>query len=162
MILTIAGSNSKSSINQEVARRIAEMMNIDYFDSREIDIPIYNRDNNVSGEIVKLYDLLLKYTKIIFVLPEYNGNFSSFFKNIIDELSIYKRDFLNDKKIFVVCATPGGLGGKSVISVSKNTFPHFGAEVVQTYGIAKYQDMKTNLVDIENIVKDIQEQISNI
>lgn len=156
MIFTIAGSNSSVSINQEVAREIASKLCCFYYDSRRIDIPVYNRDLNVVSEIANLYNLICEYETIVFVVPEYNGSLSSFFKNIVDELSIYNRKFLENKKVFIVAATPGSLGGQSVRANVETMFEHFGATVMKTYGIAKYESLSVNAREIEDIAKDIK------
>ncbi len=156
MIFTIAGSNSASSINQEVAREIASRLCCFYYDSRRIDIPVYNRDLNVVSEIANLYNLICEYETIVFVIPEYNGSLSSFFKNIVDELSIYNRKFLENKQVFIVSATPGKLGGASVRKNVEVMFKHFGADVVKTYGLAEYESLSKNSRQVEDIAKDIK------
>lgn len=159
MIFTLAGSNSEVSINQEVAKQIAEDLCCFYYDTRRIDIPVYNRDNSITSEILNLYNLMCEYEYIIFVLPEYNGNFSSFFKNIVDELSIHTRYFLENKKVFLVSATPGKKGGIGVRDIAHTTFEHFGAKVIGTYGIAEYDNLKDKKEEILRISKDIERYI---
>ncbi len=156
MIFTIAGSNSSVSINQEVAREIASKLCCFYYDTRRIDIPVYNRDFKVVSEIANLYNLICEYEIVVFVIPEYNGSLSSFFKNIVDELSIYNRKFLENKKVFIVTATPGSQGGISVRTKAEEMFQHFGAEVIKSYGIANYENLSVNIREIEDIAKDIK------
>lgn len=157
MIFTIAGSNSSVSINQDVAKEISDKLCCFYYDSRRINIPVYNRDLNVVSEIANLFNLICEYEVIVFVLPEYNGSLSSFFKNIVDELSVYNRSFLENKKAFVVSATPGSRGGESVRAKACEMFEHFGANVVKSYGIANYESLSVNSKEIEEIAKDIKE-----
>ncbi|MFV0424631.1 MAG: NADPH-dependent FMN reductase [Bacilli bacterium] len=156
MVFTMAGSNSSVSINQEVARELGSKLCCFYYDTRRIDIPIYNRDFKVVSEISNLYNLICEYEIVVFVIPEYNGSLSSFFKNIIDELSIYNRNFLENKKVFIVAVTPGSKGGASVRANASEMFKHFGADVVKSYGIANYENLSENARDIEDIANDIK------
>lgn len=159
MIFTMAGSNSSVSINQDVAKYIASKLCCFYYDTRRIDIPVYNRDLNVESEIANLYNLICEYDTIVFVVPEYNGSLSSFFKNIVDELSIYNRTFLENKRVFIVTATPGKKGGESVRANVSTMFKFFGAEVIKTYGLPNYESLSENAREIEDIAKDIKEII---
>ncbi|MFV0499939.1 MAG: NADPH-dependent FMN reductase [Bacilli bacterium] len=159
MIFTIAGSNSSVSINQEVAKEISKNLCCFYYDTRRINIPVYNRDLKVISEISNLYNLICEYNTIIFVVPEYNGSLSSFFKNIVDELSIYNKSFLSSKQVFIVSATPGSRGGASVLEKTGEMFKHFGANIVSTYGIANYESLSENISQIEKICEDIKKRV---
>ncbi len=92
---------------------------------------------------------------IIWVLPEYNGNFSSFIKNIIDELSIYNRDFVKDKNIYIVSVTPGARGGESVREIACNMFSHFKANVITNYAVPSYENINQSLGVIQEIASSI-------
>lgn len=157
MIFTMGGSNSSVSINQDVAKEIGDKLCCFYYDTRRIDIPVYNRDLNVVSEILNLYNLICEYEVIVFALPEYNGSLSSFFKNIVDELSIHNRKFLENKKVFIITATPGSKGGASVRAKASEMFEFFGANVLKTYGIANYKNLSSNSKEIDEITKDIKE-----
>ncbi len=156
MIFTLAGSNSSVSINQAVAKRLSEKLCCFYYDTRRIDIPVFNRDNSFESEILNLYNLMCEYEYIVFVIPEYNGNFSSFFKNIIDELSIKSRYFLEKKKVFIISTTPGSKAGASVRKIAHKCFEYFGATVIGTYGIGDYEDLESRDTRISEIAKDIK------
>ncbi len=159
MIFTLAGSNSENSINQEVAKELAASLCCFYYDTRRIEIPVYNRDKNIKSEISNLYNLIREYEYIVTVIPEYNGNYSSFFKNILDELSIYNRRFFENKKVFIVSASPGEKAGASVRKIAHQAYEVFGAKVVGIYGIGKYEDLASKKAEITKIAKDIKNNI---
>ncbi len=156
MIFTLAGSNSSQSINQEVAKVLAKNLCCFYYDTRRIDIPVFNRDKSFESEILNLYNLMCEYEYIVLVLPEYNGNFSSFFKNIVDELSIKNKMFFQNKKVFIVTATPGSKAGVGVRKIAHTTFEYFGATVIGTYGIGEYESLDGKMDEIKQIANDIK------
>ncbi len=159
MIFTLAGSNSSVSINQEVAKKLSEKLCCFYYDTRRIDIPVFNRDNSFESEILNLYNMMCEYEYIVFVIPEYNGNYSSFFKNIVDELSIKNKFFLENKKVFIISVSPGAKAGVSVRKIAHTSFEYFGATVLGTYGIGEYESLEQKEDRITEIAKDIKRYI---
>src|SRR3546814_6190643 len=90
--LAFSGSNSMFSINQEVIKYSTQFVHLscDIMDLRAYEIPMFSIDEEqkkgFSNELMELYDTLISYDAYIIAIPEHNGNFPAFFKNIIDWL----------------------------------------------------------------------------
>ncbi len=157
-ILVIGGSNSPVSINQCIAREIGEDPRVDFYDTRTLNAPYYNKgiekNEGFPKEIVDFYDMIHKYKKLIIVTPEYNRYFSSFFKSILDWFSRYERYYFQDVDIYIVAVTRGKRGGSNVREALKFMLSFSGANLIGDIGIAQYDESN-------DYSKEIQEIISN-
>src|SRR3546814_7769 len=117
-VLAFSGSNSMFSINQELIKYSTQFLHLscDIMDLRAYEIPMFSIDEEqkkgFSNELMELYDTLISYDAYIIAIPEHNGNFPAFFKNIIDWLTRIERGFFKDKPILLLNATPGPNGGR--------------------------------------------------
>ncbi|MDF9867496.1 chromate reductase [Bacilli bacterium PM5-3] len=156
-ILVIGGSNSINSINQWFAKELAKQENVDYIDTRELNIPYYNRDieetSGIAQEVINLYNKLHDYNKLIIISPEYNGYASSFFKSITDWLSRYERFYLENIDLVIVSVTPGKAAGASVRESLTKMLSFTKANILGDYGIGEFDQTKDHSDDIKNILK---------
>lgn len=141
-ILVIAGSNASDSINQDLAQKFAQNSRVDYYDTRTLNAPYYNRDiENNEGfpkEILDFHRLIHNYKKLIIVSPEYNGYFSSFFKSILDWFSRYERFYFEGVEIFIVAASPGKRAGASVREALTAMLSRSNAVLLGDKGFGQY------------------------
>jgi len=146
-ILAFAGSNSSTSINQQLLNHIVSR--IDGHQIKEMKItdyplPIFSEDIEenqgypVNATILK--NLILESDALIIAVNEHNGGPSAFFKNIIDWLSRVNKNFLEGKKILLVSTSPGKRGAKSALEYSKNIFGRFGGEVIESFSLPSFND----------------------
>jgi chromate reductase len=145
-ILAFAGSNSKTSINKQLAKyAVSIVKNIDYdvADLNEYPLPIFSLEIEAEGfpeEVLKFNKLLSNYDGFVISLAEHNGSYATVFKNIFDWVSRVDRKVFKDKPILLMATSPGGRGGMSVLETAKNTFPHLGGKVVATYSLPSFYD----------------------
>lgn len=166
-IIALWGSNSSTSINKALIHYVTSLIkDVEILNLTEYNLPLYSFDiekNKGFPESLKALDEKLKTAdKLILSVAEHNGNLTAFFKSNIDWLSRYDREFLKDKKILLLSASPGKMGAANSLKIAKNTLPHFGAEIIATYSVGDFynvfQDGK--LVDdqiasdLKNLVKD--------
>lgn len=156
---TIIGSNSKTSINQQVALKIAKQIDLNIIDVNESEIPMYSPQIEEAGfpsEIVRIYDKIVSGSKLIIFTPEYNGHTTPYFKNIFDWLSRVDHHFLTGIDVKIITVTPGTQGGASVRKILSESLPYFGADSVETYGIGDYYNkVEADALDadVQNVVK---------
>ncbi len=152
-VLMVATSNSSISINKQVCEQIN---GVDVLSLREFDVPMYSYDYEqefgIPQSVIRLNQELANYPKIIFAVPEYNGNLSGFFKNILDWLTRIEMKFLSEKKVGIITVTPGGRGGMSVRKILSESLPFFGAQVVFSHGVSKF----TTIDQMDGQIKDLQ------
>lgn len=158
---TFIASNSDTSINREVAKKINERISLNIIEVNE-EIPMYSPQLEAKGipsEIKRIYDLIKSESKFIIFTPEYNGYTTPYFKNIFDWLSRVEHSFLQDIDVKIITVTPGGTGGASVRKIMSESMPYFGAKSVETYGVGDFytkvekDSLSNDLDNILNLVK---------
>lgn len=146
-IIAFAGSNSKKSINKELAIYAANMLKkaeVTVLDLNDYPLPVYGIDveteNGVPENATKFLNEIKNADGIIVSLAEHNGNFSVAFKNIFDWMSRIEQKLWNKKPMLLMATSPGGRGGTSVLSIAKNGFPHMGGNVIADFSFPKFYD----------------------
>lgn len=143
-VLACSASNSASSINHELIKYTTEYLQIpsDIVNLKDFDVPIFSidleRQNGFPDQITVLYHTIKNYDAYVISIPEHNGNFPAFFKNIIDWLTRIRTGFFDHKPILLLNASPGLNGGKSVLDIAKKSFPHFAGHVVDTFILSQF------------------------
>lgn len=159
-ILVIGGSNSPVSINQCIAKEIGENARVDYYDTRNLNAPYYNKGiekhEGFPQEILDLHKMIHQYKKLIIVTPEYNRYFSSFFKSIIDWFSRLERYYFKDVDIYIVAVTRGKRGGSNVREALKFMLSFSGANIIGDVGIAHYDESNDYSQEIKEIVSQFK------
>lgn len=174
-VLAFSGSNSAFSINQELIKYSTQFLHLpcDIMDLRNYEIPMFSIDeeeqNGFSNELIELYNNLTSYDAYIIAIPEHNGNFSSFFKNIIDWLTRVDRGFFKDKPILLLNAAPGPNGGKSVLSNAEKTFSFFSGNVIGTFVLPQYHSFIINgkiviekaelITELNNVIEKLENSL---
>ena len=146
-IIAFAGSNSKNSINKQLAiyaANLVEEVNVSVLDLNDFPLPVYGIDveteNGIPENATKFLNEIKDSDGVVLSLAEHNGNFSVAFKNIFDWMSRIDQKLWNNKPILVMATSPGGRGGASVLSIAKNGFPHMGGNVVADFSLPKFYD----------------------
>jgi NAD(P)H-dependent FMN reductase len=162
-ILAFSGSNSASSINQELIKHTVNHLKIpaDIVNLKDYNIPMYSIDeeneNGFSSELKTLFETFKSYDAYVISIPEHNGNYPAFFKNIIDWFSRIERGFFKGKPVLLLSASPGKNGGASVLSIAEQSFPFLGGNIVGRFSLPEFQIYKQNgKINIENTRLDTE------
>lgn len=145
-ILAFAGSNSKTSINKQLATYTAslvENVSYDIADLNEYPLPIFSLEEEEKGfptSVAAFNDLLAEYDGFVISLAEHNGSYAAVFKNIFDWVSRMDRKVFKDKPVLLMATSPGGRGGASVLETAAGTFPHLGGNVVAKFSLPSFYD----------------------
>ncbi|GAA4898494.1 NAD(P)H-dependent oxidoreductase [Flaviramulus aquimarinus] len=150
-ILAFAGSNSKTSINKQLAiyaASLVENTEVNILDLNDFDLPVYGIDlENEKGIPDNAYAFLEQIKAadgIVLSLAEHNGAYASVFKNIFDWMSRIDGKLWSDKPMLLMATSPGGRGGASVLEVAKARFPYMGGHIVATFSLPSFQDHFSN------------------
>lgn len=146
-ILAFAGSNSSDSINKKLvtyaASHFADEETI-ILDLNEFDLPIYSKQLEASDGHSENAQRFLQEIKasdgIIISLAEYNGAYTSVFKNLFDWMSRIEQKLFFGKPLLLMATSPGGRGGKSVLEMAADRFPRHDANVVATFSLPAFND----------------------
>lgn len=159
-ILILVGSNSKNSINRQVAKQIMKEVDGNLIELSNYNVDFYSDEKHASGipeKILELQNEIDKYEKMVLVTPEHNGFLPSFVKNIFDWLSVNKSHnkgkYFDKKTLYIISASPGSTGGETVRDLCSKLLTYSGATIKGTYGIKNYSLDKNIELDIKEISK---------
>ncbi|MCC1484181.1 NADPH-dependent FMN reductase [Winogradskyella immobilis] len=162
-IIAFAGSNSKTSINKQLATYTASFLNdveVEVLDLNDFNLPMYGIDYENDQGIPDNANTFLNHIKssdgIVLSLAEHNGAYTVAFKNIFDWMSRIDKEVFQKKPMLLMATSPGGRGGKTVLELAKNTFPHLGGHIVSTYSLPSFY---SNFLDNKIIDKDLAAEL---
>jgi NAD(P)H-dependent FMN reductase len=146
-ILAFGGSNSRSSINKELATYVANQTKdtvVTVVDLNDYELPIYSPDLEKESGIPKavndFWNVISSSDGIVLSLAEYNGSYTAAFKNLFDWLSRIDMKVWQDKPMLIMATSPGGRGGAGVLHSALTAFPHLGGNIVADFSLPKFQD----------------------
>ncbi len=161
-ILAFAGSNSKTSINKQLAIYAASKVDNTTFetvDLNDFELPIYSfeiEENGFPLAAQEFNNKLASYDGFVVSLAEHNGSYAAVFKNIFDWVSRIDRKVFKDKPVLLMATSPGGRGGISVLDTAKNTFPHLGGAIAATFSLPNFYDnFKDGKIDDSTLNNDL-------
>ena len=174
--LALAASNSSVSINASLINWVAKQMRsgCDIIDIHHLEIAMYSfGEEQTSGcpaQLTALYEMFISYDAYIISIPEHNGNFPAFFKNILDWFTRIDRRFFKNKPILLLNASPGSGGGKSVMSIATKSFGIFGARVFGSFIVPEFHSADideacANLIpptfgELKKMIQQFEDEIS--
>lgn len=144
-ILAFAGSNSSTSVNFKLVRHTASLVvdhQVNVMNLANYPFPMYSEDyekeNGFSNSLIEVKKDIQNADGLIISVNEHNSNPSAYFKNFVDWLSRLDRDFIKDKKVLLMSASPGKRGGIGAHEVVKNMFTRFGATIIEGFSLPSF------------------------
>jgi len=157
-IIALGASNSKTSINKELAHFTAnqfESKSIDLIDLNDFPLPLYSSDYEAENG---LPELAIEFNKrlqdadlIIISFAEHNGTYTVIFKNLFDWISRVSLKMFENKKLFLLSTAPGPRGGVGVLEHAISRFPRHGGDIVDTFTLPEFN---VNFKKTEGIVNE--------
>lgn len=171
-LLAIGGSNSRSSINRNLAVFTAKLFtnaNIEILDISTLKIPLFSidieKDEGIPEVVLKVADQIDRIDFIVLSLAENNNSFNAGFKNLYDWISRIKdRKVFNGKPMLLMAASSGPGGGSIVLEHAKNIFPRAGADIKATFSLPAYYQNFDNEKGIINsgLLQQLKQIITDI
>lgn len=166
-IIALGGSNSKKSINKAFATYAANLLEnvaIRVVDLNDFELPLYGVDLEaeigIHENALKLDKVLESADGIVLSLAEYNGSYTSAFKNTFDWLSRIDQKVWKNKPMLLMATSPGGRGGANVLKHSKELMPFFGGNVIADFSLPSFYDnFKENALQNEELKTVLNEKI---
>ncbi len=167
-IIAFAGSNSKNSINKQLATytsSLVENVAVKILDLNDFPLPIYGIDeeteNGIPANATKFLSLIESSDGIIVSLAEHNGSYTVAFKNVLDWMSRIDKSIFKNKPMLLMATSPGARGGKTVLETAKNAFPRFGANLVADFSLPSFFDnFKENEITNEALNSQLKELVA--
>lgn len=165
-IVTIGGSNSKSSINKTLAEYAGGLLNgveLTKVDLNDFEMPLFSVDienrQGFSKGVIDLNNVLEQADGFIVSLAEHNGAYSASFKNAFDWLSRIEGKVWRDKPMLLLSASPGTRGGQTVLDIALGRFPYMGGNIVGSMSFPSFYD---NYKGGEIVNADLKENLLNL
>ena len=162
-IIAFAGSNSKKSINKDLASYASSLLEnteSTLLDLNDFELPLYGIDYEIEHGIpknaIKFLDQIKSSDGIILSLAEHNGAYTAVFKNLYDWMSRAEKNVWFDKPMLLMAAAPGGRGGQSVLEIAEGKFPRMGANLTGVFSLPLFQK---NFADEKIIDPELDDQL---
>ncbi len=144
-ILIIPGSNRGGSYNAQLAASAHKVFSTldceaTRISLRDYPLPILDEDlmskNGSPDNAIKLARMIEAHDGVLLVLPEYNASLTPLIKNMMDWVSMTKKDKRGPIRAYantifaLASASPGGLGGIRGLSHARDILTSIGATVI--------------------------------
>ncbi|MDG1731030.1 MAG: NAD(P)H-dependent oxidoreductase [Algibacter sp.] len=146
-ILTFAGSNSKVSINKQLAiyaANLVENVEVTILDLNDFELPIYGIDlesnKGIPDNAHKFLEAIKSSDGIVLSLAEHNGAYATVFKNLFDWMSRIDGKLWSEKPMLLMTTSPGARGGVTVLEIAKGRFQFMGGNIVADYSLPSFFD----------------------
>jgi NAD(P)H-dependent FMN reductase len=145
-IIAFGASNSDQSINKQFAEFSAsQLSNVDYtlLDLNNFELPVYSPDvekeTGVPVNALRFSQFIQESVGVIISLAEYNGLYTSAFKNLWDWMSrISTPQIWHNKPMFLIGTSPSKRSSSYVMMVSEYLFPLFGANIIASFHLPSF------------------------
>lgn len=144
-ILAFAGSNSKKSINKQLAiyaSGLVEDTQVTILDLNDFELPLFGvdleKEKGIPENAYKFLNHIKSSDGIIISLAEHNGAYSAVFKNLLDWMSRIEGKTFFGKPMLLMATSSGRRGGQSVLEIAKNRFPRHDANVVSDFSLPSF------------------------
>lgn len=168
-IFAFAGSSSSTSINKQLVKFVLnnfQKEEINLIDLNDYLMPVFSVDLEKKGfpdEAHRFLKNIEECDVIICSLAEHNRSYSAAFKNIFDWCSRINVKVWQNKKMFLMTASPGGFGGGNVMAEAQKFFPQFAADIKETFSLPKFYenfDEENGVID-PKLLADLNSKIQN-
>lgn len=146
-IVAFAGSDSKTSINKQLAAYTASLVadaEVKVLDLNDFELPLYGIDRELESGIPQNAHTFLKTIQeadgIVLSLAEHNGAYATVFKNVFDWMSRIDGKLWGNVPMLLMATSPGGRGGQTVLDIAKGRFPYMGGNIVADYSLPSFGD----------------------
>lgn len=166
-IIAFAGSNSKNSINKQLANYASSLVknaNIDVLDLNDFELPLYGIDleneHGIPDNAQKFLKIIKESDGIVLSLAEHNGAYSTAFKNLFDWMSRIDGKLWSDKPMLLMATSPGARGGTTVLDIAKGRFPFMGGNIVSEFSLPSFNDhFSDGKLTNEELNGELQKQV---
>ena len=144
-IIAFAGSNSKKSINKQLAYYTAQQIRnaeVTLLDLNDFELPIFSVDYEAEfgapEKAQRFLDFIHEADGVVLSLAEHNGAYSAALKNIFDWMSRIDGKLWKNTPLLLMATSPGARGGTSVLEIAKRRFPYMGADTIVDFSLPSF------------------------
>ncbi len=145
-ILAFGASNSRNSINQKFADWVAHEVKaaeVSLLDLNDFEMPLYGpdreREMGIPQAAYDFFELIASHDALVISLAEYNHNYTTAFKNLMDWTSRVQKQLWQNKPMFLLSCSPGGRGGENIMLHSLKHMPYMGGNIVANFSLPGFR-----------------------
>ena len=169
-IIAFAGSDSKTSINKQLAAYSASLVEgaeVTVLDLNDFELPVYSMNLELSDGIPdnaqKFLDTIKSSDGIVLSLAEHNGTYASVFKNLFDWMSRIDGKLWSDKPMLLMATSPGSRGGATGLDIAKERFGFMGGNIVGTFSLPSFGDnFSDGKVTNQELLNQLLEEVNQL
>ncbi len=151
-ILVIGASSSRKSINRALARHAAhrlksellQSVEINELDLNDFEMPTYSvdreRETGIPAAAHRFVEQIGAADGLLISYAEHNGFYTAAFKNLFDWASRIEKRVFQGTPTLALATSVGPRGGANVLQAALKSAPHFGAEIVASMSLPRFQD----------------------
>jgi len=146
-ILAFGASNSKQSINRQLANYAANLVagaEVELLDLNDYEMPLFSIERELAlgqPELALAFrQKIAEADALVISFAEHNGSYSVAYKNLFDWTSRIDGKVFQSKPVVYLSTSPGGRGGAGVLAAAANSAPHFGAELIASLSVPSFFD----------------------
>jgi len=171
-IVAFAGSNSRESINKQLAEYAAKQFTgaeVEVLDLNDYEMPMFSVDREKHDGIptlgLRFAEKIDSSDLLIIALAEHNSSYTVAFKNVFDWVSRIKdRKHFGEKPVFLLGTATGPGGGRHVVAAFEQRSKSSGANILQSFYLPKFKetfDSEKGIIDEEKNA-EFQEKLSAV
>ncbi|MEN6669550.1 NAD(P)H-dependent oxidoreductase [Psychrobacter sp. B38] len=146
-VIAFGTSNSRNSINQKLALYAAQQISdadVTLLDIHDFEMPIFSEEREKETGIPPLahdfYQAISEADAVVISFAEYNGSYTSAYKNLFDWASRIDMKVFQNKPIIMLSTSPGPGGAQSVLAAAQGSAPYFAGDVKGTLSLPNFFD----------------------
>ncbi|MCF6180738.1 NAD(P)H-dependent oxidoreductase [Lutibacter sp.] len=165
-IITLGGSNSKTSINKTLAEYTGSLIKgveLIKIDLNDFNLPLFSVDIEsefgIAEAAKELNNIFEKADGFVISLAEHNGTYSAAFKNAFDWLSRINGKVWRNKPMLLLSTSPGERGGQTVLDAALGRFPYMGGNIVGSLAFPSFND---NFINGKIVNSQLKSKLLNL
>ncbi|ASP37595.1 NADPH-dependent FMN reductase [Bacterioplanes sanyensis] len=149
-VLAFAATNSKASINKQLVSHAGQLLQantgaqVELLDLNDFEMPIYSVDREAEHGIPEpaqaFFDRISAADALLISFAEFNGNYTSAYKNLFDWASRIDQKVYQNKPTVLLATSPGAGGAQSVLGIAAGSAPYFAMEVKAQLSVPSFYD----------------------
>lgn len=156
-VLALGATNSKNSINKMLATYTAKKIsnNVEVIDLNDYEMDIYSVDreqqNGIPSKAKELFEKIGSSDIVVISFAEFNGSYTSAYKNIFDWISRISQKVFQGKKVVYLSTSPGAYGAVSVLKSAVDSIIYFDGQLVGSLSVPSfYENFSVEKQEITN------------
>ena len=144
-------------------------MDIELLDLNDYEMPLYRPDreeqSGIPEQAQRFFDKIGEADALLISFAEYNGSYTSAYKNLFDWTSRIDMKVYQDKPTVVMGASPGPRGAANVLKLTQDTAPFFGMDIKASVSVPAFYehfDVQSGKVTSDDITLEISQAVKQL